>query len=162
MLRALETVERGAFEPDQVIDRVTLDLEARRKRRQALTAADGTGFLVDLPAVPSLGDGDGFRLESGEIIAVDAALEALIEVRAGIEACAGPDLPRIAWHLGNRHLPVQFVGDVIRLRADHVIEAMLKGMGADIRHVEAPFDPEGGAYHQAHGPSSHGHTHSHD
>ena len=151
MLRCFETIQRDTFDPEDAVDSVTLDLDARRKRRQALTGSRGTSFLVDLPAVPSLSDGDGFRLESGQVIAVRAAPEALIEVAVADAST----LPRIAWHLGNRHLPVQFVGDAIRLRADHVIEAMLDQLGATVRRIEAPFDPEGGAY-------GHGHTHSHD
>lgn len=149
MLRALETVKRGSFERDDVIDHVTLDLEGRRKRRQTLTGDKGTHFLADLPAVPGLRDGDGFRLENNGVIKVNAALEALIEVRAG------SDVARIAWHLGNRHLPVQFVGETILLRADHVIATMLVKLGAEVRSIDATFDPEGGAY-------GHGHTHSHD
>ena len=151
MERSLTTVERGRFQPHEVVDTVTLDLEGRRKRRQALTGAGGTRFLADLASVPSLRDGDGFRLESGQVIEVRAAPEALMEV-AVAEAAA---LPRVAWHLGNRHLPVQFVDGKIRLRADHVIEAMLQKLDASVRHIDAPFDPEGGAY-------GHGHTHSHD
>ncbi len=151
MERSLETVECGGFELDAVIDRVILDLEARRKRRQALTGTGGIHFLADLPAAPSLKDGDGFRLESGGIIEVRAAPEHLMEV-----SVADPSaLPRIAWHLGNRHLPVQFVAQKIRFRADHVIEAMLQKLGAEVHPIDAPFDPEGGAY-------GHGHTHSHD
>ncbi len=149
MLRCLETIERGAFDPDKIFDSVTLDLEARRKRRHTLTGAGGTFFLIDLPAVPNLRDGDGLRLENGKVIKVNAALEALIDVRAG------PDVARIAWHLGNRHVPVQFIDDRIRLRADHVIEAMLQKLDAEVSHIDAPFDPESGAY-------GHGHTHSHD
>ena len=118
MRRCLEAVAYGAFDPAKIVDRVTLDLEGRRKRRQALTGAGGLTFLVDLPTVPSLMDRDGLRLENGEIVEVRAADEPLIEVRVNDISV----LPRIAWHLGNRHLPVQFVDDVIRLRADHVIE----------------------------------------
>ena len=151
MERSLTTVKRGSFEPSMVIDRVTLDLEARRKRRQALTGAGGTRFLADLVAVPSLKDGDGFRLESGQVIEVRAAPEALMEITVTDPAA----LPRIAWHLGNRHLPVQFVAHGLRFRADHVIESMLQTLGAEVRPIQAPFDPEGGAY-------GHGQTHSHD
>jgi len=151
MLRSLESIERGSFRPDDVVDSVTLDLDARRKRRQTLTGTAGTHFLADLPTVPNLKDGDGYRLETGQVILVHAAPEALMEVKP---VTAG-GLAQIAWHLGNRHLPVQFVGDKIHLRTDHVIEAMLEKLGADVRHIEAPFDPEGGAY-------GHGQTHSHD
>lgn len=150
MERSLETVECGSFEPNVAIDRVTLDLDARRKRRQTLVGADGTRFLVDLPKVPNLRNGDGYRLESGQIVEVCAASEPLMEV-----TIANPSaLPRVAWHLGNRHLPVQFMDGKILLRADHVIEAMLKKLGAEVRPIDAPFDPEGGAYGM-------GHTHSH-
>jgi len=142
-----------AIDQSKVIDSITLDLDARRKRRQALTCDGGTEILVDLPAVPSLRDGDGFRLENGDIIKVRAMAEPLIEVRP--PAFGSRDFGRIAWHLGNRHLPVQFVGDAIRLRADHVIEDMLEKLGASVTHIDAPFDPEGGAY-------GHGHTHAHD
>ncbi|MEZ5934023.1 MAG: urease accessory protein UreE [Alphaproteobacteria bacterium] len=155
MLRALETVERGSFDPGEVVDSVTLDLEARRKRRHTLEGVGGTHFLVDLPTVPSLKHGDGFRLESRAVIEISAACEALMEVRSSVSG----DMARIAWHLGNRHLPVQFVDGGIRLRADHVIEAMLQKLGAEVRHVTFPFDPEGGAYGHGH---THGHSHHHD
>lgn len=151
MLRSLQTIERGAIDQDQVIDSVTLDLDARRKRRQALICYGGTHLLVDLPAVPSLKGGDGFHLENGQVILVHAAPEPLMEVSPSAPA----DLGRIAWHLGNRHLPVQFIDEIIRLRADHVIEDMLQKLGAETRSIEAPFDPEGGAY-------GHGQTHAHD
>ena len=150
MERSLETIERGSFEPNAAIDRVTLDLDARRRRRQTLVGVAGTRFLVDLPRVPNLRNGDGFLLESGQVVEVRAASEHLMEVTV-----ANPSaLPRIAWHLGNRHLPVQFMDGKILLRADHVIEAMLKNLGAKVRLIDAPFDPEGGAYGV-------GHTHSH-
>lgn len=151
MLRCLQTIDQKNLDPGRVIDRVTLDLDARRKRRQTMTGAGGTHFLVDLPAVPNLKDGDGLLLEDGRTIQVIAAPEPLMEVSPSAPA----DLARIAWHLGNRHLPVQFIDETIRLRADHVIEDMLQKLGAETRQIDAPFDPEGGAY-------GHGHTHAHD
>ena len=150
MLRCLATVQCGDVDVARIVDSVTLDLDARRKRRQTLTCDGGSLILVDLPAVPSLKDGDGLLLEDGGIIEIKAALEPLIEVRPSTA-----EFGRIAWHLGNRHLPVQFVDGGIRLRADHVIEDMLEKLGAEISHIKAPFDPEGGAY-------GHGHTHAHD
>jgi urease accessory protein len=150
MRRCLETIARRDLDPARIIDRITLDLDARRKRRQTLIGAGGTRLLVDLPAVPHLRDGDGLVLEDGGVVQVEAAPEPLLEVRP-----PASDMARIAWHLGNRHLPVQFVDGRIRLRADHVIEDMLEKLGADTRRLDAPFDPEGGAY-------GHGHTHPHD
>jgi urease accessory protein len=97
-------------------------------------------------------------LEDGRIVAVKAAPEPLAEIRAD-----GPaELLRVAWHLGNRHLPAQLDGDVIRIRRDHVIEEMVAGLGAAITHIDAPFDPEGGAYsgggHRHHDAHPHHHN----
>ena len=86
------------------------------------------------------------------------AAEPLTEIRAADTAA----LVRLAWHLGNRHLPTQLDGDRLLIRRDHVIEAMLVGLGAAVAHVDAPFDPEGGAYgHGEEGRSGHGHGHHH-
>jgi len=140
MIRVSEVKQRDAAASD---DHVTLDVEARRKRRQALASAAGVRFLVDLPQAPHLRDGDVLVLENGQRIAVRAELEEVVEI-----SCDDP--VRIAWHLGNRHLPTQVIGQRLRIRADHVIEAMLEGLGARLRHLHAPFDPEGGAYDQHH------------
>jgi urease accessory protein len=75
------------------------------------------------------------------IVRVCAQSENLMEIRAH-----DGDLIRIAWHLGNRHLPVQLLGDRIRIRVDHVIAEMVEGLGAHVEAIEAPFDPEAGAY----------------
>lgn len=147
MIRVID-INRG--EATATDDHVTLDLEARRKRRQALVSAGGTRFLIDLPQAPHLRDGDLLVLDDGQRIAVRAELEEIVEI-----ACDDP--VRIAWHLGNRHLPTQVVGDRLRIRSDHVIEAMLEGLGAKLTRIQAPFDPEGGAYAHHH----HGQHHSH-
>jgi urease accessory protein len=95
--------------------------------------------------------GDGLVLEDGRLVRVEAAKELLLEV-----TCADSDhLLRIAWHLGNRHLPTELLGNRLRIRQDHVIEDMLKKLNARVQKLEAPFNPEGGAY-------GHGRTHSHE
>jgi urease accessory protein len=86
------------------------------------------------------------------MVRVCAKPEALLEVRAH----SSGDLVRIAWHLGNRHLPVQLLDDSIRIRTDHVIAEMVQGLGGHVTEVRAPFDPEAGAY------SGGGHHHHHD
>ncbi len=111
----------------------------------------GLDFLLDLPEATAIRNGDGLLLEDGRIVEVKASAEPLVEVRA---RDAG-HLVRLAWHLGNRHLPVQVEADRLLIREDHVIEAMLQSLGAIVTHVEAPFDPEGGAY-------GHGHHHHDD
>ncbi len=128
-------------------DAVTLTYEARFLRRKVLATARGECFLVDLPQTTSLNHGDAFELSDGRLIEVIAAEEPLIEI-------TGPDLPRLAWHIGNRHMPCQIEPDRLLIQRDHVIRDMLEKLGATLRDVSERFTPEGGAY-------GHGRTHSH-
>jgi urease accessory protein len=158
MLRATEIVARGAW-TGRPADVVRLDYDKRTRRRVSLTATGGLSFLLDLAKTPVLGAGDGIRLEDGRIVAVEAAPERLLEI-----ACADARaLARIAWHLGNRHLATELDDRTIYIREDHVIAEMVLGLGAAVRTVERPFNPEGGAYgHGAvHGHGHHDH-HNHD
>jgi urease accessory protein len=141
-------------------DSVVLDFDDRHRRRMAMTGTRGLEFLLDLENAVALRGGDALVLEDGRLIEVVAAPEPLIEIR-------GSDphhLVRVAWHLGNRHLPTQIMARGLRIRRDHVIEAMVKGLGARVIEIEAPFDPEGGAYaggghgHSAHDHGSHDHA----
>ena len=154
-------------------DTVVLDFDGRHRRRMAMTGTRGLEFLLDLENATVLRGGDALVLDDNRLIEVVAAPELLVEIR-------GSDphhLVRVAWHLGNRHLPTQITPKGLRIRRDHVIEAMVKGLGARVIEIEAPFDPEGGAYagdghahapdphdHAAHGASSrdHGDHHHHD
>ena len=134
-------------------DVVVLDFDARHRRRVAMRGVRGTAFLLDLAEATALRGGDALVLEDGGLIEVVAAPEPLAEI-GGVDAGA---TVRIAWHLGNRHLPVQLNGRKLRIRRDPVIEAMVRGLGGWIVAIEAPFDPEGGAY--AGNRSEHGHHH---
>ena len=163
MLRATEIVARGQW-TGAPADVVRLDYDRRTRRRIALTANGGLSFLLDLANATVLCAGDGIRLEDGRIVAVEAAPERLLEI-----AC--PDersLARIAWHLGNRHLATELGDRTIYIREDHVIADMVMGLGAAVRGIERPFNPEGGAYgHGAvqghsHGHHHHGHHHAND
>ncbi|WP_428674458.1 urease accessory protein UreE [Roseibium sp.] len=136
-------------------DRITLDREDRHRRRAVLTGEGGLSFLLDEPGAVLLRHGDGLELEDGRIVEVLAEPEDLVEIAADN---AG-HLVRIAWHLGNRHLPTQLMGETLRIRRDHVIEDMVRKLGGRLTPVSAPFDPEGGAY--GHG-QTHGHDHPHD
>jgi urease accessory protein len=128
-------------------DRVLLDSEERQRRRVVLTTEKGMKFLLDLSHPKKLRDGDGLLLDDGSIVRVVAQAEPLVEVIA-----ASPrDLARLAWHLGNRHVAVQVVGDALLIRRDHVLETLLTQLGARLTPLEAPFDPEGGAYDRSHG-----------
>jgi len=103
----------------------------------------GEAILIDLAEAPSLKAGQGLRLEDGTVLEVEALPEPVVEIRS-------PDLVKIAWHLGNRHLPTEIRADSLRIRPDHVIEAMLKGLGAELQHLGAAFEPESGAYGHHH------------
>src|SRR5580704_14170118 len=153
MIRATQV--RGQYRwTDAPADTVVLDFDDRHRRRMAMTGTRGLKFLLDLENAVALRGGDALVLEDGRLIEVVAALEPLAEIRA-----ADPQhLVRLAWHLGNRHLPTQIMGRGLRIRRDHVIEAMLKGLGARVIEIDAPFDPEGGAYAEAH---AHAEAHSH-
>ncbi|SFP54111.1 urease accessory protein UreE [Tranquillimonas alkanivorans] len=132
-------------------DHIDLTYDARFLRRKRLESAGGIAFLVDLPETSDIRDGDALVLEDGRRIGVRAAPEPLLEIRG--------DLPRLAWHIGNRHTPCQIEPDRLLIRADHVLAKMLAGLGAEVREVTAPFTPEGGAY--GHGRTM-GHSHGHD
>jgi urease accessory protein len=138
-------------------DTVVLDFDDRHRRRMAMTGTRGLEFLLDLEHAIVLRGGDALALEDGRLIEVVAAAEPLVEIRG-----ADPlHLVRVAWHLGNRHLPTQVMPKGLRIRRDHVIEAMVTGLGARIIEIEAPFDPEGGAYAAAHPHAEDGHGHGH-
>lgn len=159
MKRASAVLPKGSFADDAVVGEVVLDSEARLRRRAVLSAGRQQ-FLLDLAELVPLNDGDGLALDGGGVIRVLAAPERLVEITAKSPA----ELVRIAWHLGNRHLPTQLLADRIRIRPDHVIEDMLVGLGATVAKVDAAFDPEGGAYaggHHDHDHDHHGHDHDH-
>jgi urease accessory protein len=130
-------------------DYVTLNYDDRFLRRKMLSTERAEQFLVDLAHTTSLDHGDAFALEDGRLIEVIAAKEDLLEV-------TGDDLPRLAWHIGNRHTPCQIEEGRLLIQHDHVIRDMLGKIGATVREVVEPFTPEGGAY--GHG-RTHGHSH---
>lgn len=147
----------GTWQPRDACDTIALTFDERHRRRFAFTARGGTHFLLDLPRAAVLQQGDGLYLSDERIIAVEAAPERLTKVEA-----ASPDaLVRLAWHIGNRHLPAQLAADCILIREDHVITHMLEGLGARVTPINAPFCPESGAYSGGHG-HSHDHSDGHE
>ena len=137
-------------------DTVVLDFDDRHRRRMAMTGTRGLEFLLDLENAVALRGGDALVLDDGRLVEVVAAPEPLAEIR-----CNDPQhLVRVAWHLGNRHLPTQIMAKGLRIRRDHVIEAMVKGLGARVIEIEAPFDPEGGAYAEAFHAHAEAHSHA--
>jgi urease accessory protein len=160
MIRATQVRAQHSW-TEPPADTVVLDFDDRHRRRMAMTGTRGLAFLLDLENAVALRGGDALVLEDNRLIEVVAAPEPLIEIRG-----ADPQhLVRLAWHLGNRHLPTQIMAKGLRIRRDHVIEAMVKGLGARVIEIEAPFDPEGGAYAaggHAHAVESDPHRHAHD
>ena len=162
MIRATQVKGQHRF-TETPADTVVLDFDDRHRRRMAMTGTRGLEFLLDLENAVALRGGDALVLEDGKLVEVVAAPAPLLEIR-------GHDphhLIRVGWHLGNRHLPTQIMAKSLRIRRDHVIEAMVKGLGARVVEIEAPFDPEGGAYadashvhgHDHHAHDDHGHHH---
>jgi len=159
MKRVLAIKAAGDWAAASAIDRVVLDAGDRHRRRIVLTGDKGGEFMLDFEKPMTLRDGDGLVLDDGVMVLVSGVREALIEVSAH----SALDAARLAWHLGNRHTDVQIVGGKIRIRRDHVLEDMLRGLGAHVSLLEAPFDPEPTSPHgYAHHHHEHGRDHEHD
>ena len=125
-----------------------LTYEARFFRRKKLTTSEGWSFVADFEQTISLNEGDMLELGDGRLVKVTAAHENLLAV-------TGSDLPRLAWHIGNRHTPCQIEATRLLIQDDPVIAHMLRHLGAIVTEITEPFTPEGGAY-------GHGRTHAHD
>ena len=149
-MHATKVLAAGCWDISEEVDRVLIDYDHRFRRRIVLPTLSGTQLLIDLPHAVRLRDGDGLSVQAG-IVRVCAQPEELLEINAH----RADDLVRIAWHLGNRHLPVQLLDDRIRIRTDHVIAEMIQRLGGHVDLIHAPFDPEAGAY-------AGGHHHHHD
>ena len=145
--------DAGTWDRARAADRVVLDADDRLRRRIVLTTEKGVKLLLDFAEPVTLRDGDGLVLDDGSVVVVAGQAEALVEVSAR----APLDFVRLAWHIGNRHTDIQFGEKTFRIRRDHVLEDMLKGLGANVATVDAPFDPEPTAPH-----GGGGHHHHHD
>ena len=167
MLRVIEHYPAANWPAESAVDSLTLDFDNRHRRRIRLMTDSGAYVLLDLPQAVAMAHGDGLRLEDGRWLWINAAPETLVEVRADDPV----QLTRIAWHVGNRHFQAQILDGAIRIRPDHVIEAMIVGLGGTLTRLDAPFQPEGGAYaglasanehgHDSHRDHHHDHEHAH-
>ena len=145
-MRAIAVLAAGTWNAMSATDSVLLDHDHRHRRRIALRTEAGAELLLDLPQAARLRDGDGLALEDGGVVRVRAKPEPLLEIRTSDETT----LLRIAWHLGNRHLPVQVSDKRLRIGTDHVIADLVVQLGGTVEEIEAPFDPEAGAYAGGH------------
>jgi urease accessory protein len=144
MNRAALIVRRLAVKPERVADTITLDHQARHRRRMTMTADNGLEFLLDLGAAAILEDGDALKLDDGRLVQVLAADEDLIEITTENPL----RLMKLAWHLGNRHVPAEINADALYIAPDHVLVEMVRGLGGKAEPVKRPFRPERGAYHE--------------
>jgi urease accessory protein len=169
MRRVVRVIGAGRDDNAPRIDSIIVSGDRRRVQTAHLTGVNGTLIGLMLPEPVLLRMGDTLELDDGSLVDVVVEPEALIEIR-------GNDLThlaRIAWHLGDRHVPVQVLANRLRMRRDAALETMLGQLGARLTAIDAPFDPEGGAYaaavaaqpaqqpHDHHG-DAHGHDHHHD
>jgi urease accessory protein len=173
MLRATSVVRKPAVRADRVVDTVTLDHDGRNRRRFALKGDKGLEFLMDLDRTTALNDGDALKLEDGRLIAVKAAPQRLLQVRAENPL----RLLKAAYHVGNRHTPAEVTAEALYIEDDPVLAELVRGQGCTATPVDRPFQPERGAYdhdcghdhahapdaqahdHHGHGPHHHGHEH---
>lgn len=155
MIRANFISAKGAWQAKPA-DSILLEFQARQAQHGVMKTTNGLEFLVDLPQTVMLRGGDALVLEDGRLIEIVAAAEQLSEIRVGEPR----DLARLTYHLGNLHVPVQILANRLRIREDHRLEELGRALGGKIAHIEAPFDPEGGAYS---GPAvEEGHVHGPD
>jgi urease accessory protein len=143
----------------EVKGQLALPFDARQKSRQRAKLVSGEEVALKLPRGEILRGGDLVTASDGRVIEVVAVPERLLHIEC-------EDLARAAYHLGNRHVPVQIGESFLRIAEDHVLEELLRKLGARVSHVEAPFEPEAGAYgggHHQHDEMGHGgkiHDHS--
>ncbi len=140
-----------------VVDTVILDYAQRSAQKVSVTGVKGGAIEIDMDEPVRLRTDDLLVLDDGSLVEVVAAPEPLIEARMADVAA----LPRLAWHLGDRHVPVQMLANRIRAQHHPAIETLLKSLGAKLTMIEAPFEPEGGAYASSH-DHNHDHAHEHD
>ena len=160
MLRAVAILRAGEKQSGDIIDTLLLDYDARRAPAGICTGLKGTQIDIALKTSAPIATDDCLILDDGRLIEIVARPEPLLEVRAPDPA----SMARLAWHLGDRHIPAQLHERRIRVRRDDATQKLLTALQAHALAIEAPFEPESGAYaggHHHHGAHDHDH-HGHD
>ena len=139
-MRADRILPAGTWDTTTAVDSLLIDYQDRYRRRILLRTQSDQPILLNLPTTTHLRDQDGLQTQHGPIL-VRAKPEPLLAI-----AAPSHTLLRIAWHLGNRHLPVQLLPTELRLHRDHVIADMATHLGVTVTNLDSPFDPEPGAY----------------
>tara|TARA_B100001057_G_scaffold282633_1_gene283017 strand:+ start:11680 stop:12165 length:486 start_codon:yes stop_codon:yes gene_type:complete len=161
MLRVVQHIVSGFWPEHETYTSITLEFEARHRRRLRLDLDNGEEVLLDLNKAVAMRGGDGLLTENGHWIKVIAASEQVLKISTKDRSL----LVRLAWHLGNRHVAADIRDETIIIKPDHVLKEMLEGLGARVEEISNPFQPEGGAYsehnhHQTvseHSKADHGH-----
>ena len=146
-MRGSVILPAGSWDITLAVDRIVADYDQRHRRRILLHTEAGREVMLDLAHTQHLRDGDGISCDDGSIVRIVSLPERLLEVTPATPHA----LLRLAWHLGNRHLPTSLTAERLLIRDDHVIADMVRGLGGMVREIEAPFDPETGAYDDQHG-----------
>jgi urease accessory protein len=157
MPRVTNVLAAGSYGAAGGADSVILDRDQRQATRAIFTTVGNVTVELDFPSPLVLRTGDALVLDDGRLVEVVAEAEPLLEVR---DADVGK-LARLAWQLGDRHVPVQILPKRLRLARDPATEALLARLGVRAAAIEAPFEPEGGAYRVAPAPAHHHHDHGH-
>lgn len=155
MPRAIKVLKGGEAR-GRIVDTLILNSEQRRMQRGNVTGEKGASIAFDFAAPVALRTDDALLLDNGDAVEVVASAEPLIEVRGDI-----PTLSKVAHALGDRHLPVQILTNRIRLQRADGVAALVAALGGRVTEIEAPFEPEGGAYAIA-ASDDHHHAHGHD
>ena len=142
MLRAIQHNLSGLWPEHKAYASITLEFEARHRRRLRLDLDNGEEVLLDLNKAVAMSGGDGLLMENGQWIKVIAASEPVLKISTKDRGL----FVRLAWHLGNRHVAADIRDDSIVIKPDHVLKEMLQGLGAVVEEISDPFQPEGGAY----------------
>ena len=170
MLHCSKLIAQGQGLAAALLKRATtveLDWDVRQKSRFDTTESAGRSVGVFLPRGTLVRGGDVLLAEDGSLVRVIAAAQEVLRITACAEHGSAFDLTRAAYHLGNRHVPIELKPDHLKIEPDHVLADMLRAMHMTVVTVHEAFEPEGGAYgshgsHGAHGGHSHGHSADHD
>ena len=167
MLHCSKLIAQGQGLAAALLKRATtveLDWDVRQKSRFDTTDSAGRSLGVFLPRGTLVRGGDVLLAEDGSLIRVIAAAQEVLRITACAEHGSAFDLTRAAYHLGNRHVPIELKPDHLKIEPDHVLADMLRAMHMTVLTVHEAFEPEGGAYGSpgAHGGHSHGHSADHD
>ncbi|HSV36022.1 MAG TPA: urease accessory protein UreE [Ramlibacter sp.] len=165
MIHASKLLPRGRGLAPVLLKRaatVELDWDVRQKSRFDCTDSQGRHLGVFLPRGTAVRGGDVLVAEDGSLIQVIAAPQPVLVITHCADHGTPFDLTRAAYHLGNRHVPIELKPDHLKIEPDHVLADMLRAMHLIVKETSAAFEPEGGAYGAQGGGHSHGHGHAHD